>query len=72
MAPRDLRPRVTSPGLLALGWDRPPAEWAATEVPLRAIPVGPGRHLVRSSTDGRLGALRARPSPTQEPTSSCG
>ena len=62
MAPPDLRLRVTSPGLLALPWDRPLAEWDATEVPLRDIPVGPSRHLVRFvETDGRLWALKELP-----------
>jgi uncharacterized protein DUF4032/lipopolysaccharide kinase (Kdo/WaaP) family protein len=62
MAPPDLRLRVTSPGLLALPWDRPLAEWDATEVPLRDIPVGPSRHLVRFvETDRRLWALKELP-----------
>ena len=58
----DLRLRVTSPGLLALPWLEPLAEWDATEVPLRDIPVGPSRHLVRFvETDGRLWALKQLP-----------
>jgi Domain of unknown function (DUF4032)/Lipopolysaccharide kinase (Kdo/WaaP) family len=62
MAPPDLRLRVTSPGLLALPWDVPLGEWDATEVPLRDIPVGPSRHLVRFvETDGRLWALKELP-----------
>jgi hypothetical protein len=53
---------VTSPGLLALPWDRPLREWDATEVPLRDIPVGPSRHLVRFvETDGQLWALKQLP-----------
>lgn len=58
----DIRLRVASPGLLALPWLEPLAEWAATEVPLRDIPVGPSRHLVRFvETDGRLWALKELP-----------
>jgi hypothetical protein len=58
----DLRLRVTSPGLLALPWDRPLGEWDATEVPLRDVPVGPSRHLVRFvETDGRRWALKELP-----------
>ena len=58
----ELRLRVTSPGLLALPWDRPLGEWDATEVPLRDIPVGPSRHLVRFvETDGRLWAVKELP-----------
>ncbi|MCU1653219.1 MAG: lipopolysaccharide kinase, partial [Pseudonocardia sp.] len=53
---------MTSPGLLALPWDRPLREWDATEVPLRDIPVGPSRHLVRFvETDGQLWALKQLP-----------
>jgi hypothetical protein len=58
----DIRLRVTSPGLVALPWDLPLAEWDATEVPLRDLPVGPSRHLVRFvETDGRLWALKELP-----------
>ena len=58
----DMRLRVASPGLLALPWDRPLADWDATEVPLRDIPVGPSRHLVRFvETDDRLWALKEMP-----------
>ncbi len=39
--------RVTSPGLLALPWDVPLADWAGPQVDLRELPVGPSRHLVR-------------------------
>jgi hypothetical protein len=56
---------VTSPGLLALPWERPLREWDATEVPLRDIPVGPSRHLVRFvETDGQLWALKQLPERT--------
>jgi Domain of unknown function (DUF4032)/Lipopolysaccharide kinase (Kdo/WaaP) family len=58
----DLRLRTASPGLLALPWLEPLAEWDATEVPLRDIPVGPSRHLVRFvETDGELWALKELP-----------
>ena len=58
----ELRLRVTSPGLLALPWDRPLRDWDATEVPLRDIPVGPSRHLVRFvEADGQLWALKQLP-----------
>ena len=57
-----MRLRVTSPGLLALPWDRPLGEWDATEVPLRDIPVGPSRHLVRFvEADGCYWALKELP-----------
>jgi hypothetical protein len=57
-----LRLRETSPGLLALPWLEPLAEWDATEVPLRDIPVGPSRHLVRFvETDGALWAIKELP-----------
>lgn len=56
---------MTSPGLLALPWERPLREWDATEVPLRDIPVGPSRHLVRFvETDGQLWALKQLPERT--------
>ena len=62
MSSPDMRLRVTSPGLVALPWDLPLQEWDATEVPLRDIPVGPSRHLVRFvETDGRLWALKELP-----------
>jgi hypothetical protein len=61
----EMRLRVTSPGLLALPWDRPLDEWDATEVPLRDVPVGPSRHLVRFvETDGSLWALKEMPART--------
>ncbi|MDQ1428504.1 MAG: hypothetical protein QOK39_1980, partial [Acidimicrobiaceae bacterium] len=62
MAQLDLRLRVATPGLLALPWLEPLEEWSATEVPLRDIPVGPSRHLVRFvETDGQLWALKLLP-----------
>ena len=61
-APFDLRLRVTSPGLLALPWRLPLADWDWTEVPMRDIPVGPSRHLVRFvEADGALWALKELP-----------
>jgi hypothetical protein len=58
----DLRLRVTSPELLALPWRRPLADWDVTAVPIRDIPVGPSRHLVRFvEADGRLWALKDLP-----------
>jgi hypothetical protein len=58
----DIRLRVPSPGLLSLPWRDPLADWSATEVPFRDIPVGPSRHLVRFvETDGRLWALKQLP-----------
>ena len=57
-----LRGDAASPGLLALPWLEPLAEWDATELPLRDIPVGPSRHLVRFvEADGRLWALKQLP-----------
>jgi Domain of unknown function (DUF4032)/Lipopolysaccharide kinase (Kdo/WaaP) family len=62
LPPLDLRLRVTSPGLLALPWRTPLGEWDATEVPLRDVPVGPSRHLVRFvETDGARWALKELP-----------
>lgn len=62
MASLDLRLRETSPGLLALPWRLPLAGWDVTSVPIRDIPVGPSRHLVRFvETDGRLWALKELP-----------
>ena len=62
MASLDLRLRVTSPGLLALPWRRPLGDWDITAIPIRDIPVGPSRHLVRFvETDGRLWALKELP-----------
>lgn len=62
MADVELRFRVTSPQLLALPWRVPLAEWDATEVPMRDIPVGPSRHLVRFvEADDGLWALKELP-----------
>jgi tRNA A-37 threonylcarbamoyl transferase component Bud32 len=60
--PPAMRLRVPSPGLMALPWLEPLRGWDATEVPLRDIPVGPSRHLVRFvETDGALWALKELP-----------
>jgi Domain of unknown function (DUF4032)/Lipopolysaccharide kinase (Kdo/WaaP) family len=60
--PIDLRLRAATPGLLSLPWLEPLAEWDVTEAPLRDIPVGPSRHLVRFvETDGGLWALKQEP-----------
>lgn len=62
MPPPAMRLRSPSPGLLALPWLEPLGEWDATEVPMRDIPVGPSRHLVRFvETDGALWALKELP-----------
>ncbi|GAA4260790.1 DUF4032 domain-containing protein [Dactylosporangium darangshiense] len=62
MHPLELRLRAATPGLIALPWLEPLAEWDATEVPFRDIPVGPSRHLVRFvETDGALWALKELP-----------
>jgi hypothetical protein len=58
----DLRLRDPLPGLLVLPWTEPLGQWDATEAPLRDIPVGPSRHLVRFvETDDRLWALKELP-----------
>jgi hypothetical protein len=62
LPPLDIRLRVTRPGLFTLPWRVPLAEWDATEVPLRDVPVGPSRHLVRFvDCDGALWALKELP-----------
>jgi hypothetical protein len=54
--------RAPTPGLLALPWDRPLSEWAAPEVPLRDMAVGPSRHLVKFvDADGALWAVKDMP-----------
>jgi hypothetical protein len=61
----DLRLRNPLPGLLALPWMEPLGQWDATEAPLRDLPVGPSRHLVRFvETDDRLWALKEMPQRT--------
>ncbi len=62
MAAPELRLRAPCPELLALPWDRPLGDWAAPQVPLRTLPVGPSRHLVRFvECDGELWALKELP-----------
>ncbi|MEH3141143.1 MAG: DUF4032 domain-containing protein [Mycobacterium kyogaense] len=62
MAAPELRLRAPCPELLVLPWERPLADWAAPEVPLRDLPVGPSRHLVRFvECDGELWALKELP-----------
>jgi hypothetical protein len=60
--PLELRLRASTPGVVGLPWLERLADWDATEVPLRDIPVGPSRHLVRFvETDGQLWALKELP-----------
>ncbi|GAA4809313.1 DUF4032 domain-containing protein [Actinomycetospora chlora] len=62
MTAPDLRLRAPTPGLLALPWERPLADWDPATVPLRELPVGPSRHLVRFvEVDGALWALKELP-----------
>ncbi len=62
MAAPELRLRATCPGLLALPWDWPLADWMVPEVPLRDIAVGPSRHLVKFvESDSELWALKELP-----------
>ncbi|MGE0217026.1 DUF4032 domain-containing protein [Mycolicibacterium sp.] len=62
MAAPQLRLRAPHPGLLGLPWDRPLAEWAAPQVPLRDLAVGPSRHLVKFvECDGQWWALKELP-----------
>jgi len=58
----ELRFRAVSPELLGLPWREPLAQWDATMVPFRDLPVGPSRHLVRFvEADGALWALKDLP-----------
>jgi multiple sugar transport system ATP-binding protein len=58
----DIRLRDPTPGLLSLPWISSLADWDYAEVPLRDIPVGPSRHLVRFvDTDNALWALKELP-----------
>jgi len=62
MAAPELRLRASGPQLLALPWERPLALWTAPETPLRELPVGPSRHLVKFvECDGELWALKELP-----------
>ncbi|MGZ5397865.1 MAG: DUF4032 domain-containing protein [Mycobacterium sp.] len=58
----EFRLRTTTPGLLALPWDRPLDEWTVPDVPLRDIAVGPSRHLVKFvDADDALWAVKDMP-----------
>jgi hypothetical protein len=58
----DLRFRVPSAELMELPWLEPLAQWDATSAPLRDVPVGTSRHLVRFvEADGMLWALKELP-----------
>jgi Domain of unknown function (DUF4032)/Lipopolysaccharide kinase (Kdo/WaaP) family len=57
-----LRLRAPAPGLLALPWELPLAQWMVPDVPLRDIAVGPSRHLVKFvETDETLWAVKELP-----------
>ncbi len=57
-----IRLRTASSELLGLPWNLPLLEWDATEVPLRDVPVGPSRHLVRFvEIDANIVALKELP-----------
>jgi hypothetical protein len=58
----ELRLRTPTADLLALPWERPLDEWTAPDVPLRELPVGPSRHLVKFvECDGALWAVKDLP-----------
>ncbi|MFC5066044.1 DUF4032 domain-containing protein [Actinomycetospora atypica] len=58
----DLRLRSPGPQLLALPWETPLADWDPATTPLRALDVGPSRHLVRFVVaDGTLWAVKELP-----------
>ncbi len=58
----ELRLRAPTPGLLALPWDVPLAEWMVPDVPLRDIAVGVSRHLVKFiEADENLWAVKELP-----------
>jgi len=60
--PPIIRLRSTGSGLLSLPWEQQLADWDVTEVPIRDLPVGPSRHLVRFvEVDERLFALKELP-----------
>ena len=62
MADLSIRLREASPGMLALPWLDPLAEWSPDQAELRDLPVGPSRHLVRFvEVDGRRYALKELP-----------
>lgn len=58
----EFRLRAPTPGLLALPWQLPLAEWTVPDVPLRDISVGPSRHIVRFvECDDKLWAVKELP-----------
>ena len=58
----DLRFRVASADLMGLPGPEPLSQWDATSAPLRDVPVGASRHLVRFvEADGSLWALKELP-----------
>jgi tRNA A-37 threonylcarbamoyl transferase component Bud32 len=58
----ELRLRAPTPGLLALPWELPLAQWIPPDVPLRDIAVGRSRHLVKFvECDGALWAVKQLP-----------
>lgn len=62
MSAPEVRLRTPSVALLNLPWDVPLEEWDPATVPLRALDVGPSRHLVRFVVaDGVLWALKELP-----------
>lgn len=64
MTPGEAQPRLRRPGpeLSALPWSRPLEEWDPASAPLRDIPVGPSRHVVRFvQADGLLWAVKELP-----------
>ena len=61
-SPISIRLRAASPGLIALPWLDPLAEWPEDTVPFRNLNVGPSRHLVRFvEADYVLYALKELP-----------
>ena len=62
MSQLSIRLRAASPGLLALPWLEPLAEWPPDAADFRELQVGPSRHLVRFvEADGVLYALKELP-----------
>lgn len=62
-----LRLRDEVAALLDLPWERPLAQWNATGLRFRELPVGPSRHLVRFLvSDGIVYALKELPSGVAE------
>ena len=58
----DLRFRVASADLMGLPWHERLEQWDLTSAPLRDVPVGPSRHLVRFvEADEQLWALKELP-----------